>query len=268
MKIFFKEIFRPLYHIFKNKKYREFLRLYNKFGAYKRFKKVENISFLNYKFDLPDLPSFVWQFKDIFVDEIYKIEANNDSPIIYDCGSNVGISLLYFSLLYPKAKIIGIEADKDICGICEVNMKKNNINNVDIINKAVWIDNLGVDFSIEGGDGGNLNETKNTKKIESIRLKDLLEKESKIDLLKIDIEGAEHEVIKDCAGSLSNVQNIFIEYHSWSSNEQKLSEILAILEKNNFRYYIDNITNRRLPFIYNGLLNKMDLQLNIFGYKI
>ena len=268
MKIYLKEIFRPIYHYIKNKNYREFLRLYNKFGNYKRFKKSDGINFLNYKFNIPDLPSFVWQFKDIFVDEIYKFNTDNENPVIYDCGSNIGTSLLYFSLLYPKAKIVGIEADKNISFISIGNMRKNNINNVEVINKAVWIDDLGISFSFEGGDGGNMKEKNNTQIVQFLRLKDLIEKENIIDFLKIDIEGAEYEVLRDCSDSLNNVKKIFVEYHSWSNDKQMFGEILGILEKNNFRYYIENITNRKLPFIYHGLENKMDLQVNIFAYKI
>jgi len=89
-------------------------------------------------------------------------------------------------------------------------------------------------------------------------------------MLKIDIEGAEYEVLMDCRDSLLNVKNIFIEYHSFNISDQNLSEILQILQKNKFRYFIKSPNNKDAP-----LINKkskfnpaMDLQLNIFGYKI
>jgi adenylosuccinate synthase len=95
-----------------------------------------------------------------------------------------------------------------------------------------------------------------------------LDKEPEVDLLKIDIEGAEYEVLKDCANSLSNVKNIFVEYHSWNSSTQKLSEILEVLEMNNFRYYIEDLSKRKQPFINHAKEKNMDLQLNIFGIKV
>lgn len=73
--------------------------------------------------------------------------------------------------------------------------------------------------------------------------------------------------MKDCSSELFRVKKIFIEYHSWNNSEQRLSEILAILEENKFRYYIEDIGKRKHPFIENGKDLKMDLQLNIFGYK-
>ena len=88
-------------------------------------------------------------------------------------------------------------------------------------------------------------------------------------MLKMDIEGAESAVIIDCDESLRNVRNIFIEYHSYLNSEQNLSEILRILERNNFRYFINQDSGRKQPFINhtNKSVPGMDLQLNIFGYR-
>ena len=48
---------------------------------------------------------------------------------------------------------------------------------------------------------------------------------------------------------------------------QRLSEILEILEQNGFRYYIENISKRNSPFVNTGKESPMDLQLNIWGVK-
>lgn len=268
MKYLLKNIIRPLYHYLKNKNEREFCRLYDKWGGYKRYERVDDIKFLQFSFDIPDLPSFVWQFKEIFVDEIYKFDSKNEQPIIFDCGANVGTSCLYFKQLFPNARIKAFEADPMIANILKSNLAKNGINDIEVINKAVWIDDSGIEFGSEGADGGSINASGNKIKIDSIRLKEYLDQEQEIDLLKIDIEGAEYEVLKDCMDSLSNVKNIFVEYHSWNSSAQKLSEILKVLEMNNFRYYIEGISKRKQPFINHAKEQNMDLQLNIFGVKI
>lgn len=268
MKYLLKNMIRPLYHYIKNKNVRELHRLYDKYGAYKRLEKVNNVKFLKFTFDIPDLPSFIWQFKEIFVDEIYKFDTKEEQPTIYDCGANIGMSCLYFKQLFPNAKIKAFEADPMIVDILKSNLAKNSINDIEIINKAVWKDYNGIEFGSEGADGGSIYANGKKIKIESIRLKDYLEHENFIDLLKLDIEGAEYEVLKDCANSLSNVRNIFVEYHSWNNSPQKLSEILEILELNSFRYYLENISIRKNPFINFAKDQNMDLQLNIFGVKV
>ncbi|MGZ5896264.1 MAG: hypothetical protein ACXWJ6_08450, partial [Xanthobacteraceae bacterium] len=46
------------------------------------------------------------------IDAFYQGQLRDGkTPLIVDCGSNVGLSLLYFSLQYPHAKIIGVEPD-------------------------------------------------------------------------------------------------------------------------------------------------------------
>lgn len=267
MKSLLKNILRPLYYYVKSKQQREFYRLLDTFGYSQRFIMTKNVHFLNYTFNIPDGASFIGQFKEIFVDEIYKFETKNTIPVIFDCGSNIGTSLLYFRENHPNAKIIGFEADDTIATLSIENLKKNNITDITVISSAVWIDNKGIEFSTEGADGGSIKGEHNLKKVPSIRLKDFLLMETSIDFLKMDIEGAEYEVIQDCADALSHVENIFIEYHSWNHSIQTLGDILHILEKNGFRYYIEDISKRKHPLINKNISSPMDLQLNIFGYK-
>jgi len=89
-----------------------------------------------------------------------------------------------------------------------------------------------------------------------------------IDFLKIDIEGAEYNVLKSIKSKLGNVRNLFIEYHSFSDKEQVLNEILSILTECKFRYYIEHVGVRsHHPFIKISSFQNMDIQLNIFAYK-
>lgn len=104
-------------------------------------------------------------------------------------------------------------------------------------------------------------------KVEAIRLKDFIA-DKHIDLLKMDIEGAEYLVVKDCEPILKQIENIFIEYHSMENEEQKLDELLLILKRNGFRYHLSQSFSRSKPFIDKDLVNeKIDLAINIYGYK-
>ena len=271
MRHLLKNSVRPLYRYLTNKEEKTFNHLYDKYAAKPRYKLYTDVSFLNYKGDIPDLLSFIWQFKEIFVDEIYYFETiDNFTPVIFDCGANIGIGCLYFKKIYPKSRVVAFEADPNIAMHLRNNMQKNKIEDVTIVAKAVWTDDKGISFMSDGADGGavlvkNQSDSSSSESIESIRLKDWLDKEDKIDLLKIDIEGAELQVIEDCQHSLSHINHIFLEFHALSEDAQSLSKILNILEKNNFRYYIENIAKRSKPFVNQGREQKMDLQLNIFA---
>jgi FkbM family methyltransferase len=223
---------------------------------------------MNYVIDIVDPASFVQQYKEIFVDEIYEFSSSNKMPVIYDCGANIGMSILYFKQLYPKSRVVAFEADERICNKCYDNVSSNRLFDVELINKAVWKDNASIKFSMHGADGGSVKGVESVSTVQGVRLRDYLKREDCIDLLKIDIEGAETEVLNDCSDSLSNVVNIFIEYHSWRNDPQDLSEILKILENNGFRYHIDSIVDNKKPFLKRDIVGTMDLQVNIHGYRL
>jgi hypothetical protein len=141
------------------------------------------------------------------------------------------------------------------------------LKNVELHPKAVWINDGLLSFRKTGSVGGHItnDESSNTIKVETLRLKDFLNQS--IDFLKIDIEGAEYEIIKDCEEKLSNIKNVFIEYHSFHEKEQMIGELLQLLKGAGFKIYIKEAWNNMShPFIEkHGPY--FDLQLNIFGYR-
>lgn len=232
---------------------------------------AKNVSFLGYDLQIIDGPSFVWQYKEIFLDEYYKFLSlikTSEKKIIYDCGANIGMSILYFKKLYPHSKIIAFEADPNIQEILKSNLINNNINDVEVVSGAVWINGDGVNFSADGADGGFIATDNCLPKIKSVRLRDYLEREESVDMLKIDIEGAEAEVLFDCSGQLQKIENLFIEYHGFKNKQQALGKILSLLTDNSFRYYLKTITECASPLVNHRVLkDSYDLQLNIFAYK-
>ncbi len=260
--------FENVFLFFNNKNYRVFVRLLIRYGKISRNNPRE-ISFLKYKIHVPDCLSFVFQFKEIFVKKYYLFQTESKIPVIYDCGANIGISVLFFKSIYQSSKIKAFEADKNISVILQNNLVNNSINDVEVISKAVWVDNKGIDFSISGSDAGSIFGSESKTRVESIRLRTLIENENHINFLKMDIEGAETEVITDCSDLLYKVENIFIEFHSYVNFPQNLSKIISALESNNFRYFIKSEENRKSPFInkVNKEFPNTDLQLNIFAYR-
>lgn len=216
-----------------------------------------------------DHASFRLGKKELFREEVYKFISQNSTPFIIDCGSNIGMSILYFKTLYPEAKIIGFEADPSIFSFLEKNIRSYNLKDVTVLNRAVWdADDETLSFLAEGGAGGRLQERSaqfNYIDVKTTRLKNYLVEE--IDFLKIDIEGAEHKVIADCADELRFVKNLFIEYHSMENRAQNLHLILEIISKAGFRYHIKEAYITPFPFVERRLNVGMDLQLNIFCYR-
>jgi FkbM family methyltransferase len=263
-----KYIFKEPYHAFRTAESRELLNLFRKYGDVKRYEE-RKIEFQGFTFQVPDCMSFLFQFQEIFVEQFYKFKTLENQPVILDCGANIGSSIVYFKQQYPDSKITAFEAEPTIAEILKSNLKNNNIKDVEVVSKAVWIDGKGIEFASEGSDANSIFGEGQKKKVESIRLKEILENTPKIAMLKMDIEGAETAVLKDCENSLKHVENIFVEYHAFPEESQELGTILDILAKNGFRYFINSAQDRKEPLInhrYKGN-DLMDLQLNIFGYR-
>jgi FkbM family methyltransferase len=233
-----------------------------------RFTPTEK-KFLNKKIYIHDIASFKLGYDELFTQEMYKFCAKRINPFIIDCGANLGMSVIYFKELYPGSSIIAFEPDNYIFGFLQKNVKSFGYNNVELINAALWDSEGTISFLAEGGAGGRI-ETKQNEdnyiKVNTVRLKDFIIKQ-KVDFLKIDIEGAEYRVIKDCSDVLKDIDFIFVEYHSLLNEKQKLHEILRIIDDAGFRYHIKDAYTSKHPFLNRSLNFGMDLQLNIFCYK-
>lgn len=216
-------------------------------------------------------PAFDITFHEIFEKGVYTFIPKNLNPTIIDCGANMGLSLLFFSMSYPTAKIYAFEPDHSVLEVLKKNLQTYKMKNVELYEKAVWSKNEILNFYTDGGMGGRLENIYNNQvpiQVETIRLKDFIG-DKHIDLLKMDIEGAEFEVISDCESKLSQIDNIFIEYHSMENETQKLDDLLFILKNNGFRYHLSQSFSRNKPFVEKTLVcEKIDLAINIFGYRI
>lgn len=224
-------------------------------------------------FDKPflynDGKGFHATYQEIFQNNIYQFIPNPDCNVIIDCGANMGLSVLYFALNYPKHKIVAFEPDPAIFQILEENIKTFQLTNVVLHNKAVWDKEETLTFFTDNGMGGRVENPYPDQKpmlVDTIRLKDILTTD--VDLLKIDIEGAEDTVIQDCAEKLATVNNIFFEYHNDLNKEQTLDQLLAIVKEQGFHYYIKDSYTRKRPFMDTELICEVfDMAINVFCYK-
>jgi FkbM family methyltransferase len=194
--------------------------------------KIDGIPFI-----FADLHSFFHQAIQIFKFDLYGFKADNDNPVILDCGAHVGLASIYFATKYPNSQIHSFEADPSIAKMLTENINSLGLKIVNAHSQAVWINEEGVCFYKSGDDSGFISdeEPESLEKVPSIRLKQIIQNQH-VDLLKLDIEGAEYDVIKDCDEALANVKNIIIEVHKFRDHNGSLGELLGILEKNHFEY--------------------------------
>lgn len=135
----------------------------------------------------------------------------------------------------------------------------------------MWVDNVQLDFFSERADGGKVcgpTGSCNTVVVDAVNIIDEIKEYSEIDFLKMDIEGAENQVIPKCKGFLGKVKHIFVEYHSFPNEKQNLDEILHVLISAGFTISIQSIDAPKTPYLHSCDENQFNMQLNIFGKRI
>jgi FkbM family methyltransferase len=156
-------------------------------------------------------------FYDIFLKEGYgKIKLENVETII-DCGANIGLASVFFLIQYPYAKVIALEPDPVNFDICQNNLKQFGSRAV-VLNSALWHENCTVKINPTniGTWASTVAPTEKADKtsVQAFDMQTIMQKYNlkEIDMLKIDIEGAEEGVFSSCnLGWLDKVKCIQIE---------------------------------------------------------
>ncbi len=199
-----------------------------------------------YTVRINDGPNYYILYKDIFINRIYHFETQRPNPLVLDCGSNIGMSVLYFKHVCPGARIIGFEADPAIFPYLEENIARNGLADVKLVQAAVAAQEGTLALYSDGKYGSCLAEHLPADiphgwtrcDVPCIRLRDYLTEP--VDFLKMNIEGAEYEVLADCADRLQVVREMVVEYHHLPGLPRTLHKILALLHEQGFEYLVND----------------------------
>lgn len=198
-----------------------------------------HISIVPYQFEYADAMSAWPQWDDIFIHSSLAFETHVQKPRILDCGANIGLASLYFKQRYPQARITAFEADPSLASMCRRNLEANGASDVEVRDTAVWIGAGTLDFACEGTDSGAIATLESgvggsNTQVPSERLRDWLDET--VDLLKLDIEGAELPVLHDCRGRLHNVRAITIDLHEFNPASRQTGAVFELLETEGFAF--------------------------------
>lgn len=230
------------------------------------FDKNQSINFFNHQLFFKRRDELLNSINEIFIEEIYK-QTLPSLPYIIDCGANIGLSVIYLKRLFPDSTILAFEPDESNYQILEKNIASFHLDNVLLKKEAVWIDDTVLSFANTNTQMSKIDTSpnNNTIQVKAVRLKNLLNR--KVDFLKIDIEGAEFEVMKDIDNSLQNVHHLFVEYHGTFRQNKELNEIFEIITKSGFQYYIQQAIEKHPTPYLPSFTADYDIQLNIYCFR-
>jgi FkbM family methyltransferase len=172
-------------------------------------------------------------FKQILYQQEYRHlkqlqqKLNLDVRYIIDAGANIGSSTVYLKSVFPDATIVSIEPEADNFAMLQRNIQVNGFDGVTPVKGGLWYKETWLEvkpgfrdrdrelsFYVEEVD----ESAKTDNRILGITVHGIKAKWSfpRIDILKIDIEGAERYLfsnLADCRQILADVRILVIEVH-------------------------------------------------------
>ncbi len=194
--------------------------------------RVKKAGGLRVTLDLTELVD-VMVFEELIVEEIYPIEEVPFIPdLVVDAGACHGLFALIAHGRFPQAKLVCIEPEPSNAERVRRHLADNQIS-ADMFEAVLSTSVLPVIFTgggFGGAIGGSIEE--GGLQVEAVRLQDILDAHRpRRLLLKMDIEGAEREVLPPVSDLLPHETVIFIETHH---SESECDSYLGELRRNGF----------------------------------
>jgi FkbM family methyltransferase len=206
------------------------------------------------RFGLRDHAAFSSMVREIFLRQCYWFPADTPRPRILDCGGNIGLATLFFKRVWPECRVTVFEPDPDNFRLLDDNLNAAGLGDVERVQAALAGHPGELVFVRDAGDGEGVNSRlasghKGAKadvgqsappgsiKVRAETLSSRID--GGIDFLKMDIEGAESEVLEELAasGKLALIKCMTVEYHHHHPRGvDALSGFLAVLERGGFGY--------------------------------
>jgi FkbM family methyltransferase len=193
------------------------------------------------KVSFQDHALLVDMFEEIFIQGEYAIADPGPISRVLDCGSNIGLSVLYFARRYPDATITCFEADPLKAALLAQNVEQNQLSKrVEVVQKAVGAADGESAFHFDARDPGSLTSSlvrshRDTTTVEVTRLSPYVG--SGVDLLKLDVEGSELDVLEELAasGALDCIGQLLVEvHHNVTEDRTLLSSVIGLLQEARF----------------------------------
>lgn len=201
-------------------------------------------------------------FEEIFIDNIYNIPLHLYPKTIIDAGANIGLASRFFKQKYKDSTISILEIDPENISMITKNLR--GYSDYTIINKGLY--NIETYFKIEDqyqatNSYSVIECPKGSHDIESITISQILksQKWQEIDLLKIDIEGAEKALFSSHYEEwLPKVNIIMIETHDRMLSKCSIT-VMKALDQYGFGLYT---TTQGGTMIYYSkkLMNQINLK--------
>lgn len=205
------------------------------------------------------------EFSEIFLRGDYGIDYPAQEPVIIDCGAHIGLATLFFKLRYPDAKITAFEPDPTNFALLKGNV--GLFDDIELVNKALFDEEGELAFQSDRQSMSKLSEvetSENVIRVATTRLSSYID--GPVDIVKMDIEGAETQVIHElaAAGKLRDIKNLVMEFHYSKKDQNSLGDVLNEFAEQDFNIEIRE--NMRLGAMFERKQYSIPMTLLVFAY--
>lgn len=150
----------------------------------------------------------------------------NEPRLIWDLGANIGLTMLQMATQFPAARVVGVELDPGNIALAERNLARV-AERVEVVEGAVWPDAGRLEYGAPEGDGVDAFRVGESGggSVAAVTLESLRERFGTPDYVKMDIEGAESEVLSRNTSWIEGVSRMGVEYHGAYSRERCLTDL-------------------------------------------
>ncbi|HJT47447.1 MAG TPA: FkbM family methyltransferase [Nitrososphaeraceae archaeon] len=230
------------------------------YQCYNILKRNNKNAFLKFKIPKHNLEFYFQNNKDDFID--VALRENNiideffrprQGDTVVDVGAHIGkYSIIASKYVGQSGQVIAIEAHPGNLEVLNRNIKLNGLTNVIALHYVVYSKETKIKLYLPGQESHYtiyntvISSRQNAREdtfveVNANTLDKILEQngisDSEVNWMKIDVEGAELEVLKGASNILSNSMDIviFLEIHNIENGKNLYEPIMDLLEKHNFK---------------------------------
>lgn len=174
------------------------------------------------------------------------VDLARPTGTVVDAGAHIGTFTTMAAL--HADRVVAVEPNPASAALLRGNVARNGLDNVDVIEAALWVDDDGIELHaqsvssassvVRGGDTAS-----DTVAVPTVTLAQLVDRYGPVDLLKMDVEGAEFEVLAEASDDVLRQVGTFVgEIHSF------LGSSAAVVERLRAAGFV--VTLRRGPFFH------------------
>jgi len=175
------------------------------------------------------IPNDIASFMEVFYERCYEVDLTTATTYV-DAGANIGMAACYFATQHPLKKMLLIEANPDLMKTLS-NTVAGIPHPIDIEHAALSAQDGTISFTISDNHrmSGIAYEDGRRVTVPSQTFRSVLDRHglTEVDILKMDIEGAEHDVLASDPEVLRRVRCLVGELHYSRAARDATAKLIA-----------------------------------------